>query len=137
MQTTTMLAVQRTTKHDNLANSCSLLSVVRQEQKINTKSEHQEKSHLWRQRREELCLMKCAAIRLETGYSCEVFRPASPVTRSDRSPRGSRLLRVWVTDSLTIKVAGEEVALPRQAGDWHQFHRKPTRGRGVLPPQHE
>ena len=45
--------------------------------------------------------------------------------------------RVWVTDSLTNEVTGEEVALPRQAGDWHQLYRKPRRGRGVLPPQHE
>ena len=75
--------------------------------KINTKFEHQVKSRLWRQRREELCLTKCAAIRREIGYSCKVYRNASPITRSSRAARGIRLLRVGVTESLIIKVAGE------------------------------
>ena len=57
--------------------------------------------------------------------------PSSSSSAAGKRGRGGRGGRVGRGGQ------GGRVLLPRQAGDWHQFHRKPTRGRGVFPPQYE
>ena len=59
--------------------------------------------------------------------------------------RASALTKIIQNYQFKKKVSLEErnarkrgsVATASKTGDWHQFHRKPTSGRGVVPPQHE
>ena len=50
VQAIALLAVQRTTKHDDLPNSAARGVSADENKQINTKSEQQERSHFWRQK---------------------------------------------------------------------------------------
>ena len=139
LQATTMLVAQRTEKYDNLANSAARRVSPDETKKFNTKFEQQEKPHLWRHEvrgtvPDEVCSdMTCRPVtvvrytglhHLVTRSDC-VLRGIRPLPcLGDGKPykRRSPAKKLHCLDKLEIGTS---------------CHRKPTRRRGVLPPQHE